>query len=348
MIHLYHGPDHFSMQEALAVLRRAVLGDDGMAAFNETRLDGRGLKLADLQVAAESLPFLGEHRLVLVRGLAGRGEGGAAEKGGTKALMEGLVQLWGRLPPSTVLVHLEGSLTPANVLLKALSTWRAAQPLPDAAAEIRAFDAPRAADLPNWLRRRAQGRGGTIEPAAAAALADALTRDRHVDLGLADQELEKLLLWAEGRPVGAADVAELVTPVNVEGIFAFIDALAERRGALAVAILHKYLEGGEPPLRILALVARQFRLLLLLQALQAEGKPPAELKSALGVAPFLVPKLQGQAARFSLRFLEAALRRLRDMDTEIKTGRIAADLALDLFVAGVCGVTTRSAARSKA
>lgn len=347
MIHLYHGPDAFTMQQALGRLREAVLGGDAMAAFNETRLDGRGLKLADLQVAAESLPFMGGQRLVMVRGLGGRGEGTGGEKAGGKALIDGLVQLWNRLPPSTVLVHVEGSLTPANALLKALGTWRAAQPLPEQAAEIRAFEAPRAAELPAWLRRRAGDRGGNLETPAAAALADALTRERSVDLGLADQELEKLLLWAGDRPVTAADVAELVTPVNLEGIFAFVDALAERRGPQAVGILHKYLEAGEPPLRILALVARQFRLLLLLQALQSEGRPAAELKSALGVAPFLVPKLQGQAARFSGRFLEAAQRRLRDMDTEIKTGRIAASLALDLFVAGVCGVTTRAAVRSK-
>ena len=98
---------------------------------------------------------------------------------------------------------------------------------------------------------------------------------------------------------------------------------------------------GEPPLRILALVVRQFRMLLLLHALQAEGVPGGEIRSALGVAPFLVPKLQGQARRFNTRFLEAAMRRLRDIDTQVKTGKIDAGLALDLFVAGVCGVAAR-------
>ena len=341
LIHLYHGPDAFSLQLALDQLRQSVLADDSMAAFNESRLDGRGLKLSELQAATEALPFMGEHRLVLVRNLAARGEGQAAEKGANKSLTEGLTLLWGRLPPSTVLVHLEGNLSPANPLLKALTAWRAAQPNGAQSAEIRAFEAPKATELPGWLRKRAGSRGGAMEPAASVALADALTRDRSVDLGLADNELEKLITWADGRAVTAADVGLLVTSVNLEGIFVFVDALAERSGPKAIGILHKYLNQGEPPLRILALVARQFRLLILLQALQDEGKPAAELKSALGVAPFLVPKLQGQARRFNTRFLEAAQRRLRDIDTEVKTGKIDAGLALDLFVAGVCGVATR-------
>lgn len=341
MIHLYHGPDAFSLQLALEQLRAAVLGDDSMAAFNETRLDGRGLKLGELQAATEALPFMGERRLVLVRGLAARGEGQAAEKGANKSLSEGLALLWGRLPPSTVLVHVEGSLGPGNPLLKALTAWRASQPLPAQAAEIRAFEAPKSAELPGWLRGRAKDRGGVMEGPAAVALAEALTRERSVDLGIADNELEKLITFADGRAVTAADVALLVTSVNLESIFVFVDALAERNGARAVGILHKYLGEGEPPLRILALVARQFRLLLLLQALQSEGRSADEIKSALGVAPFLVPKLQGQARRFSTRFLEAALRRLRDIDGEVKTGRIDAGLALDLFVAGVCGVAAR-------
>ncbi len=341
LIHLYHGPDLFSLQLALEQLRAAVLADDSMAAFNETRLDGRGLKLGELQAATEALPFMGEHRLVLVRGLAARGEGQAAEKGANKSLTEGLTLLWGRLPPSTVLVHVEGNLSPANPLLKALTAWRAAQPQAAQAAEIRAFEAPKAAELPAWLRRRAADHGGAMEPAAAVALADALTRDRSVDLGTADQELLKLITWADGRPVTAADVAQLVTSINLESIFVFVDALAERNGRQAIGILHKYQVQGEPPLRILALVVRQFRMLLLLHALQAEGVPGGEIRSALGVAPFLVPKLQGQARRFNTRFLEAAMRRLRDIDTQVKTGKIDAGLALDLFVAGVCGVATR-------
>jgi DNA polymerase III delta subunit len=60
------------------------------------------------------------------------------------------------------------------------------------------------------------------------------------------------------------------------------------------------------------------------------------LESRLPVAPFLVRKLTGQARRFTTLFLEGALRRLLEMDVEIKTGKIDAALALDLFVAEVC------------
>jgi DNA polymerase-3 subunit delta len=334
MIYLYYGSDELAIQEAVARLRRRLAESDPLAELNTTELDGRGLTVGQLQAAADALPFLGERRLVIVGGLLARCNPRTGEKGGAE-LADALLAYLPHLPPSTRLVLVEGALEKSHAVLG----W--AQRQADAGGgqagpAVRAFEAPKPAQMPAWLVARAQAYGGAIDRAAAVALTEALTRDGEVDARLADNELQKLLAYALDRPVSAADVALLVSPVSLESIFRLTDALAERNGPRAVSLLHQLLAAGEHPLALLALVTRQFRLLLHAQSLQAAGVAPAELAARLPVPPFVAQKLARQARRFSPGALEGALHRLLEMDTAIKTGRLDGQLALDLFVAGIC------------
>lgn len=337
MIYLFHGDDAFSSAEAARGLRARMEEEDPMAALNSTALSGARLSVAELQAAADALPFLGERRLVTVEGLLGRlnPRGGDRSAERRKALADGLKAYLPGMPASTRLVLVEGALHGNNPLL----TWlkkRAAQD--GESVLLRAFERPKASAMPGWIRQRAERRGGALSAPAAAALAEALARDGQVDLRLADAEVEKLLTYADDREVTEQDVALLVTPIGLESIFRLMDALAERRGAEAASLLHRFFEEGEPPLRILALVTRQIRLLALTRALLNEGTPPRELQGRLPVPPFVARKLASQARRFDLAFLTGALGRLLEIDEGAKTGRVDPVLGLELFVARVCGL----------
>ncbi len=340
MFYLFHGDDDLAISEAVAELRRRLFEDDPMAELNYGELDGRRLDLGPLREAAEALPFMGERRLLVVRGLVERCNP-RGRQAGRKELSEGLQELLAGLPPTTRLVLADGTLFKNNPVLRWAAEWLKAQPDAGEKGIVKDFEAPRPAALPAWLVARAKTRGGSIDARAASALADALIRERQVDLRLADNELEKLLTYAGNRAVQAEDVAWLVTPVSLDSIFDFIDDLAQRDGPAASNRLHRFLDQGEHPLRILSLVGRQFRLLAMTQALGQASVAASEWPARLSVPPFVARKLGSQSRRFSERFLDAALRRLRDIDTEIKTGRIDAALALDLFVAGVCGSKLR-------
>jgi len=336
VFYILYGGDSFTRQETVIGLRARLFAADPMAELNYTALDGRKLGVPELKTAAETLPFMGERRLVVVHGLLGRCNPRGGEGQG-KALSEALVEWLADLPATTRLVFVDDALHANNPVLKWATRWRGAQPVPDAAAVIREFSPPKPDQLPRWLVGRAAQRGGKLEPAAAVALSEALIRDGVVDLRLADNELEKLLTFAGDRPVAPADVEQLTVAVSLESVFRLIDALAERNGPAASTLLHQFLVAGEPPLRLLALASRQFRLLLQARTLLDGGAPTHDLGGRLAVPPFVARKLIGQSRRFSIAFLESALKRLLDIDAEIKTGRMDGVLALDLFVAGVCG-----------
>lgn len=345
MFYLFHGNDELAISEMVLGLRARLARDDALAELNYTELDGRKATLGDLQSAADAMPFMGERRLVVVRGLAGRCNVAGSDKSDKKGLAEGLSGYLPQVPPTTRLILWEGRLDANNPILKWAERWLAAQEAPQEAGLIRSFDAPKPAAVPEWLVRRAAAKGGAIQPMAARALADALTRDGEVDARLAGTELEKLLVFAGERAVTAEDVSRLITPVSLDSIFAFVDDLGRGQGQAAMKRLRQFLADGEHPLRILTMVVRQFRLIAMARAVLDGGPAAGSLESRLAVQPFIARKIGDQARRYSAPAATRWLNRLAELETRIKTGGLDGELALELFVAEVGGA---AAARNAA
>jgi len=104
--------------------------------------------------------------------------------------------------------------------------------------------------------------------------------------------------------------------------------------------LRRLLDTGEHPLGLLAMIARQFRLLIQVKELKAEGATPPDVAKRLGIHPFPARKLTNQATHFTAAQLEAVYRHLLDTDVAIKSGEIEAEVALDLLVAGLATTGT--------
>jgi DNA polymerase-3 subunit delta len=332
--YLLHGPDEFASAEFVAGLKEKM-GDPALAALNTTVIDGRSAALAELRTICDTLPFLAARRLVLVEGwltrLLARAEpaedsedpgGDEPRRGGGTAreAMAALIDYLPHLPESTALVLVEQRELPErNPVLKAA-----------AAAEwgfVKLFDLPKGEALVRWIRARAKAEGGEITREAAEALAEVETEPRALG-----HEIAKLLAYAAyARPVELDDVQTL-TPAGGEArVFDLVDAIGQRRGPQAMRELHKLLETAEP-LYVLAMIVRQYRLLLQAKEMLGERASEAEIARALGLHPFPTGKVCAQARNFSLDGLERIYRSLLDYDVGIKTGQMEAAAALDTLV----------------
>jgi DNA polymerase-3 subunit delta len=97
-------------------------------------------------------------------------------------------------------------------------------------------------------------------------------------------------------------------------------------------LLRKTLEQGNAG-GVFGMVVRQFRYLLLAREALDTGTPARDLAAALEVHPFVAQKIASQARNFDLETLETVYRRLRDIDEEVKSGRIELDTAMESLVA---------------
>ena len=156
------------------------------------------------------------------------------------------------------------------------------------------------------------------------------------DLRLLDQEIVKLATYTAGEhPITTVDVDVLVPYAQAAVVFDLVDALGRRDGKTAARTLHRLLDAGEHPMGLLAMIVRQFRFLIQVKELKAEGANPQTISKTLGIHPFPARKLHNQATYFTGEQLEVVYRHLLDSDVAIKSGEIAADVALDLLVAGL-------------
>jgi len=325
VFYIFHGEDEFSRSEELARLRAKLAeGDRAMADLNTTVLDGNKVTMGELRHACDAIPFLSERRLVIVHGLLSRLGGG--RKGGSSqdAYLKELAAYLPQLPPTTRLIFVEErTLPPSHPILKVAKEERKRRK-----GFVREFNLPREDALPRWIRQRVEEQGGRVSSEAVALLAALVGND----LRQLDQEIEKLLLYADGRQITSRDVRLLVGRARETSIFDLVDQVSRRRTDVALRLLHRLLDEGESPLYLLAMLARQIRILIQIAELQEQGMNRREIAARLNLHPFVVKKGLNQARNFSMAQLEAAHERLVETDWAIKTGEMEDVLALEMLI----------------
>jgi DNA polymerase-3 subunit delta len=325
-VYLLAGPDAFQQRAVLDALR-AACAPQGKRDAVEVALSADGATPADVVAAARTPSLLGR-RLVVVSDVPwfAAPRGGDAAADADEEAPAGRRRRGGSDPTAPLAAYLEAPAPDAVVVFRSPlppdGRRRLVRRLGEVGAVLAALPPPPEA-LPAWCSQRAAVHGLRLTPSAAAALCARVPPS----LDLLDQELAKLAAFVGGGVAGPDDVARLVAPSREERVFALLDAAAEGRPRDAFAHLATLRAQGEEPLGLLALLARQVRLLA--QALDAGGGAE-RLAAATALPPYVVRRLLSQARRWSAARLAAALIALWEAERAIKTGRLSDDAALTL------------------
>jgi len=173
------------------------------------------------------------------------------------------------------------------------------------------------AELFQWLTQEARSLGKTLTLAAAQRLVE-IVGDNLADLS---QELEKLALYAgEEKSLTPSLVNQLTTHSRTYNIFALVEALGEPTAHKRLIALGHLLDLGEPPPRILGMLAWQLRRLIRIK----EGA-----SAGLNLTQWNLRKLAQQAARFSEAALRSHLFLLHHIDLQLKTSASSPRLWLE-------------------
>lgn len=341
MLHVIFGEDEFRASEALRALKAAI-DTDGSLATNTSVLAARGLTPQTLIQNAAAIPFLSPSRLVVVEGLLT-----------TLGSRRGVVEAWQQLvdfvplmPDSNHLVLLEppkkrddrGRGVGGSPLLAALRGF------PNVTVtelnELKTWARGGPSEVARWLHDRAVQRGVSIEPRAIDALCD-LTG---ANLRALATELDKLAMYAGARAITADDVRLLTPQAREEYIFDLVDAVVEGRAADALRMTRRMRDDhSETPAHQLLMIARQVRMMVRAAELIDTRAPAEEIRKATNVHPRMVEKLTRQARAAGRVASEASLRAVEHSDHSVKTGRLDADLALELLVVRLADLAPRGA-----
>lgn len=170
--------------------------------------------------------------------------------------------------------------------------------------------------IPDWIRMECSIRGKAIGHETARLVADAVG----VDLSLLDHALEKLILWSEDAKIITDEMVEqVIVETSIKDIFSVTRAVATRANKNAINGVERLLEAGEPGLRILAMLARHWRILLKANEWKQFCRgSERDLAVFLGVHPFHVKEYVDQAKNFSTNELVEGLSKISTADREFK------------------------------
>jgi len=332
LLYIFIGPDEFSLRDSLKELEKS-LGDQAILSVTTTVLEGQQVNLSELKMVAETAPFMGEKRLIVVRGLLERFESKGKTRGRKKFTPTGdqnqaeecraFAAYLAQLPDSATVVLVAAGSRGNNPLLKALA----------GKAEVRSFPLLKDSQLRQWIQQRVRAEGGSISAQAVNLLARLIGST----LWVMANEINKLVIFAMGRRIEEADVQAAVSQAQEASVFAMVDAILEFKAGVAEQLLQRLLREGEAPTRLLVMLARQVQMIVRTKALSRQRQSKMEIQTRLGLSSeFALRKVFEQANRHSLGRLRGVYDKLLETDLAIKTGRYDSELALNILIADLC------------
>jgi DNA polymerase-3 subunit delta len=311
-LYYFYGNDAYLREKAT----RLVLHHWGEAinrGINFEVYSGASTPLSTIIDDARTVPFLGNQKVILIR---------EAEKLAPSG-QEVLLAYLKNPNPKTILI-----LTGDTITLE--KNHRAVFRKHGLVME---FKHPYSNEVPAWIKHMAQDLGKSISNHTTQLLQE-LVGSRLQDLS---NELEKLSLYSgERKEITREDLETVISTLKVESVFELTDYIGNRKTAKALIALSQLTESGEPPLKILALITRQFRMITKARLLLEQGIPPEKIKHSLNIKDFIWKKLSPQVNKFSRKKLEKCFQRLWGTDVALKTQSIPKKIILEQLIIDLC------------
>lgn len=323
MIHILHGDDEFSIERVLASMKSAV-GDDQLKDVNITTFTAPEINFQEVMSVIQTVPFLSAKRMVVLDGLLGMFEPAWGSKRSKKSEKSKLEE-WKKfedylvdIPAGNEIVFIDRRLTSSNQLFLVIKD----------VAKVSLFRIPSGKALLDWVFNRASGYELNIDRKVAGVLIDSIGPN----LRIIDSELNKLSLMYEGTEIREDDVRDAVASVRETNIFAAVDAVIEGRAGLAIIATRRLIESGTTVSNLVALIARQIRLLLLAKDHRSQELPEGQLGKKLKLSGYPLTKTIQQEANFTHEGLVRIHQELVDLDLQLKSTPIDDQVALEIAV----------------
>ena len=287
-------------------LLKALNPDDDTMNFNH--YEGRNIDVKELIDLCETMPFFADRRVVLLE-----------DTGFFKNKCDELADYMKELPDYLCLVFVEDEVDKRSKMYKPVKSC----------GRIGEFARHDEKTLMQWAAGILKREGKNITQRDMELL---LTMTG-IDMGNLRMELEKLITYTGDRNVVTrADIQEVCTTQTQNKIFDMVRAVTEKNQKRALDLYYDLLTLKEPPMRILFLLAKQFRQLLLVKEYTEEGVAQPEMASRLGVPSFVVRNIASCARSYRISELRQAVTDFVDAEEAVKTGRLQDVLSVELLI----------------
>ena len=304
--YLVYGEEAYLRNQVKDELKKALLGTGD--SMNMSRYEGKDINVMEVIDMAETMPFFAPRRVIVV-------EESGLFKNGCPELADYI-----KSPSETAyFLFVESSVDKRKDMFKAANSK----------GLTIECDTPDITDLRVWAGRRLKNNGLMVTEATLNFFFERVG----TDMSNAANELEKISSYCMGRDsVSVSDVDAVCANWLSNQIFAMTDAIVEHNQKKAMDLYYDLLALREPPQKILALIFRQFNIMLQVKEMSDNHKDKASIASAVHLAPFIVSKYINWARSYTIAQLKACLEMCVASDEAYKSGKLNDVISVEMII----------------
>lgn len=305
-VYLLFGEEDYLKKQYKNRLTKAILPDGD--TMNYAYYEGKGIPVPEIIDLAETMPFFAERRLIVI-------ENSNFFKNATPELADYIKGM----PETACFLFVENEVDKRGKLYKAVKDK----------GRIVELGRQDEKTLVMWLAGQMKRESKRVQESTLKYLLS----KTGTDMENLEKELEKLFCYTIDREeIFAEDVDAICTEQITNKIFEMVEAVANKQQKKALDYYYDLLALKEPPMRILYLLTRQFRLLLEVQTLVKRGYGKKQVAETAGIHPFVAGKYIEQCRNFSKEELHSIMEEAAELEECVKTGRLNDTMSVEIFI----------------
>jgi DNA polymerase III, delta subunit len=257
-----------------------------------------------------SLPFMNEYRLVIIK------ESGFFYSG-KKNETELILKYIDDFPKSSIIIFCESKIDKRNKLYKKICDV-------GLASEIKK---PIDKELVKWIIKICKVNKKIISPENALLI----LKITMGNMEFLKNELGKLINYCS-EEINSEQINLLCTKSVDAKIFDLVANMGNKNLKLALESYNNLIFLKEQPLMILAMISRQFVLILQSKIFSNSGLDSSSIAQKLGTRSFVISDCLRQSKNFSSDKLICAIKDCLDVDYKVKTGQLSDKLAVETLI----------------
>lgn len=307
---LYGDEDYLKIRYRQRLLDAIVPKSDDM---NRNTFTGNKNDIRDIIASGETLPFFAERRLIFLK------DTGYFKSGGGE--MTKYVQ---NIPEHLYLVFEESEVDKRNALYKAVGK----------AGRAVEFKTQSSEALANFVLKRLANTGKKIRKSDMEYFLSRVGSD----MSNAANEADKLISFLGNRAEVTREDIDAITTAQVENkIFVMVRNVTQKNAPEVMRLYSDLITLKEPPLKILALLSREYEKMIRIKDLHDSHRNAREIAGEVGMPEFAVKNSIRVANQSSMEELVSSFSKCVDTEEKIKTGFIEDGIGVEILLAELMG-----------
>lgn len=314
-LYFFFGEEPYLIQQAVNYVKVCAL-HGGAADFNFSSFYAADADLSSVRDEVETLPMMSSRRVVILREVQDL----------TDKEWDLLEPLFQSPVESSVFILVGSKIDKRKRVMKLLIEQ----------AQTVEFKRPFENQISGWIRHICKGHGLEISDEAVQLL-HRLAGNHLTEI---ESEVRKLVdFLGDGRQrVELEDVAQCVSQKREESVFELTEMIARTDRVNSLIQLVRLMDQGQSEMGIVALVARHFRILLLIKQGESMGLAGQKLAHHAQVSPYFLGDYVKQARSWTAKKLESALVVLAETDKALKSSPVSAHIWLENLIYRTCAL----------